>query len=402
VTTSLTIALAVWAAGVQLNELVAAIGCYATAALVLLQVRPTLGDLKRWWPLIAFVAWGLAVPLLAGRTPTGSGVARLCDWLLVPVAAAAVTRVRLRPVLIAAGVTAALSCLAAALQHFGLWPSEEALAPLAFTRIPFSRVYELVPGSENRFMAGGLAFHRLRFANVTGLVVIAASALALGIFVGASPRSDSPLTPSLSATRGERLAAAVLAAFGFVCVAVFPLARAAAAALALSVATLVRPRWLAVAIIGVAAVTGMWTRPTGERLGLLSAGVAAVEQHPLAGTGLGRFVPGEYAPAGASDQVLEHTGKSHDQFVTLAAEGGIAHALLFLILLAWLTAWFYRAAPSAARTTGLAGVAFLVLLSLLHDPLFHAVTSQAVTLLLGACVGLCGHSRPLTEAGRLR
>src|SRR5689334_22261280 len=95
------VALALWAVGVQLNELFAAVGCYATTALVLVQVRPRLEDLKRWWPLLAFVGWGLLVPLIAGNPPSGAGLARLCDWLLVPVAAVAVTRVKLRGVALA-------------------------------------------------------------------------------------------------------------------------------------------------------------------------------------------------------------------------------------------------------------------------------------------------------------
>lgn len=355
---TLTIALCVWAVGVQLNELVAGIGAWTTALLVLITAPR---ELKAWWPVAAFVAFGLAVPTLA-HLPTGTGVARLCDWLLLPVAAVAVTRASLKPVAVAALVTCALSCLAAGLQHFGLWPSADFFAPLAFTKIPFSRVYE--QREDGRFMAGGLTFHRLTFANVTALVVIAAAA------------------------HWRNVRAAAVAALGFVSVAIFPAARAAAASLALALATLVRPRWIAAVLLAVVAVAGIWTRPSGERLGLLQSGVAAVKAHPFAGVGLGRFKPGDFAATDAPAQVLEHGGKSHNQLLTLAAEGGVPFALAFVALLLWLMGRMLNAAPGSARDAGLAALLFFALLSQLHDPLFHAITSQALVLLLGGSIGL--------------
>jgi O-antigen ligase len=324
---------------------------------------------KRWWPLGAFVGWGLVVPLLAGQLPSGAGAARLCDWLLVPVAAVAVTRVRsLAPVAVAAAVTCLLSCFVAALQHFGVWPPLETFAPLAFTKIPFHRVYE--PTGDGRFMAGGLTFHRLKFANVTAMVIIVAAA------------------------HWRQGRAAALATIGFVSVAVFPAARAAAAALALSLATLIRPRWIAAGLLGVVALAGLWQRPGGERLELLQSGLNAVAAHPLAGTGLGRFKPADYAQLGAPAQVMEHAGKAHNQLVTLAAEGGVVHAALFVVLLAWLLRQLLKTPPSAARGAGLAGLVFFALLSLLHDPLFHAIASQALVLLLGGALGLSRRREP--------
>ncbi len=365
---TLTIALSVWAVGVQLNELVAGIGAWTTALLVLVIAAR---ELEAWWPVAAFVAFGLAVPTLA-HLPTGTGVARLCDWLLLPVAAVAVTRASLRPVAIAALVTCALSCLAAGLQHFGLWPSADLFAPLAFTKIPFSRVYE--QREDGRFMAGGLTFHRLTFANVTALVVIAAAA------------------------HWRNVRAAVIAVLGFVSVAIFPAARAAAASLALALATLVRPRWIAAVLLAVVAVAGLWTRPSGERLGLLQSGLAAVRAHPLAGAGLGRFKPGDYAATDAPAQVLEHGGKSHNQLLTLAAEGGVPFALAFVALLLWLARRLLKAGPGTARDAGLAALLFFALLSQLHDPLFHAITSQALMLVLGGCLGLAQQQPDEREA----
>lgn len=360
---TLTVALCVWAVGVQLNEALAAVGAYGTTLLVLLSVRPSRQDVKRWWPLLAFVAWGLLVPLALGAVPTGSGVARLTDWLLLPVAAVAVTRARsLRPVALAAAVACTASCIAAGLQHFGYWPPLEFFAPLSFMKTPFARVYE--PTGDGRFMAGGLAFHRLKFSSVTALVVIAAAA------------------------NWKHRRAAALAAFGFVSVAVFPMARAAAGALALALGTLVKPRWLAAVLLAIVAAAGLWKRTSGERLELMQGAANAVKQHPLSGTGLGRFRHVDYAAPGASPIVLEHVGKAHNQALTFAAEGGVALALLFVLMLAWLGRELWRTPESAARSAGLAGFVFFVLLCLLHDPLFHPVVSQGVMLLLGGSLGL--------------
>ncbi len=389
---ALAISLGVWAVGVQLNELFAALGCYSTTALVLAARRPTLADARRWWPLAAFVLWGLTVPMLGGNLPTGAGLARVADWLLVPVAAFAVAQVppaALRRALAAAAVTALLSCAAACLQHYGLWPAEETMERLVgWTKIPYSRVYEPVPDAEGRFMAGGLAFHRLKFAEVTALVVLAAAALRRPVALG-------------------------VAALGFVSVLVFPAARASAGALVLSLAGTARPRWLAGALV-VAAVALVGLTPglrerflssvtakgSGERTGMLQAGLDAVAAHPLTGVGLGRFKPALFAREGAAPEVLENAGKSHNQFLSLAAEGGVAHALLFVVLLGWLGLGLLRAKNSpltpalsptrgeGARRAGLAGLSFFALLCLLHDPMFHAVMVQATALLLGGSLAL--------------
>src|SRR5439155_1059930 len=101
------------------------------------------------------------------------------------------------------------SCAAAACQHFGVWPSEEALAALAWTRVPFYRVYETVPGDSSRFMAGGLLMHRLKFPNIGGLCVLWALALAL------------------RSTGRPRAVGLAVAAVGFLAAIAFPYARAA-------------------------------------------------------------------------------------------------------------------------------------------------------------------------------
>ncbi|MBL8949757.1 MAG: O-antigen ligase family protein [Myxococcaceae bacterium] len=233
-----------------------------------------------------------------------------------------------------------------------------------------------MPGSDGRFMAGGLAFHRLKFAEVTALVVIVAVAV-------------------------RRPLALALAGLGFVSVLVFPAARASAGALVLALSLTVRPRWLSAAlIVGAIALVGLTpglrerflssttSSGSGERAAILQSGLDAVAAHPLTGVGLGRFKPSLFARADAPPELLDNAGKSHNQFLSLAAEGGVGHALLFALLLGWVALRLLRARPSKARTAGLAALAFFVLLCLVHDPMFHAVMVQGTALLLGGAVGL--------------
>jgi O-antigen ligase len=239
-------------------------------------------------------------------------------------------------------------------------------------------------------MAGGLAFHRLRFAEATSLAVIVAAAL---------PWRRGSGQPWAPPSVQRSLVAAPL----FVSVLIFPGARAAAAALSLSLATLIRPRWalaviLASAVLAFLSIPGLRDRDSGERTGLLKAGLAAVLEHPLAGCGLGRYQPKDYATADAPAQVKEHGGKAHDQLVTFAAEGGVPFALMFTALLAWLGVRLWRSPESPARAAGLASLAFFALTCLLHDPLFHATTSEAVMLVLGGSLGLAEQKADEREA----
>src|SRR3954462_13368463 len=79
-----------WAGGVQVSEGLSIAGLAITALATWAQRRPTLRalahGLRAWLPLLAFVGWGLASPFLAGRSPSGTGVARLSDWLALPLA----------------------------------------------------------------------------------------------------------------------------------------------------------------------------------------------------------------------------------------------------------------------------------------------------------------------------
>jgi O-antigen ligase len=385
--------LGLWAVGVQVQELLATASAYATLALVL----GAGWDWRRWRPLLAFVAWCALAPLLGGHLPTGTGLARLLDFLLIPAAAAAVARLTPRSldrVGLAAAATLGVSLAVAWAQHTGLWPDQATFEALGWTRLGFTRVYEPVPGRSDRFMAGGLLLHRLKFANVTAALAVLGAAA-----VGARARRW-PLY--LGATLG-----------GVLGVWVFPHARAAsvAAVLAVGLVWVLGARRRGLALLGAGGLlaaalavglgvpsvrarfeTSFTAEGSGERTALTQAGLNAVASSPWVGVGLGRFRPGLYLPEEAPAQAREHPGKSHDQLLTVAAEAGVPAALLLLVALGLLARRGLEALPAGAALVG--GVALFALLSALHDPLFHVEASLALMLMLGAGVGALDRVNP--------
>lgn len=343
-----------------------------------------------WAPLVVFLCWSALGPWLGGNGPSGSGLARVSDWLGLPIAAYAFTRIsatQRRTLFVVSAVLLLVSCAAAGLQHFGLWPSQESVLKATHGHFSGYRVYERIPGSPY-FMGGGLSFHRLKFAHVSGLAVL----VLLGIGLHSAPSE-----------RG-RLLAVVAIAVG--CIVLFPFARAAVVALGVGAAVTVAlqrssPRqglWVAVALLALLGVTLSLSPPlrarfegslgnegNGDRKALWATGLRAVESHPLVGIGAGRFVPGHFADSATPRDVVEHPGRAHNQFLTIAAETGLVGLGLFLGLLGWVASRVRRGSTEAAVALGI--LTFFVLLSLLHDPLYHAVFSMAVTLCLGACLG---------------
>ena len=387
----LTTTLAVWSAGVLTWEPVATLGMIATALAVVARRDavsvPSLRAFARdFWPVGLFVGWALVAPALGGHPPSGTGVARTVDWLAVPIAAVAWARLDRRgrgAVLGAAGAVFVLSCGLAGLQHVGWWPPLEAFEPLRFTRIPFERVYEPVPGAEARYMGGGLPFHRLKFAHVGGFAALALLVAGLRL-------------------RGRARALCLSAAVaGVASIAVFPYARAASAALLLAAvvgAILSRPRRRVVFAVGALAAgslllassiaplrdrfaSSVTAQGSGDRHLLLSAGIAVVQTHLWTGLGPGRFRAMDHVGPDAPEHVRTHPGKAHNQFLSMAAETGVPGALIFCGMLIALARRMNLA--SASGTFGMSALVFFAALSLVHDPLFHAPFSMAVVLALG-------------------
>src|SRR5690606_36458759 len=358
--------------------------------LIALITTPSAFRMRLFWPLWGLLLWALIVPLLAGHPPTGSGVARLLDLATLPAAAVAVARSP-REALVRVGlVTAGVRCLSVAVagfQHFGVWPARESFEGLSWSRLGFHRVYETVPGREDRFMAGGLLLHRLKFANVTAILCMAGvTAVALRL-------------PRWRIWAGS-------AGVGLLGLALFPHARAALAAAVLScglawvLASQHRRRALIVAglfgglVLGTAMATpsvrarfarSLTSEGGGERVALNRSGVHAIAEHPVTGVGPGRFAPGDFLPPEAPAQAREHPGKAHNQFLTLGAEAGLPATLLLLLTLALFAAVGMKSLPRGALVVG--AVSLFVLLSLLHDPLFHAESSLAFALAMGGGLG---------------
>lgn len=384
-------ALVLWAVGVQAHELVATAGL----ALLVLSFVPTAlqhvragtleAQLRPWRPLVLFIGWAVVGPACAGQWPEATGVARLFDWATVPLVAAAAVGLTGRQwaaLTLAALGTLAVSSVVAGLQHFGVWPPLEWFDSLRWMRLPFHRVYEPI-GDSGRFMGGGLMFHRLKFAHVSGLVVIGA-VVAARHFAGRL-----------------RLAVAALGLFGFISVWVFPYARMGAVAMTLGVGlTLVlvsaspRKALLASAglgLVGLIAVlaiaplrerfaSALTDQGSGQRTQHLAAGMEALRQHPVVGIGIGQFRPSKFAAPSMAEHVKDNPGKAHNQFVSMAAETGLVGGVLFVGLLGWL-AFSARQRPYGALTQG--GLFLFGVLSLAHDPLFQAPMSMALVLAMG-------------------
>lgn len=400
-----TAALALWAVGTQTAELLATVGAWGTAAWLAHDCYRRRSLPTEGFPgaklLGGFVAAALLLPALGGHLPTGGGLARLLDWLLLPVAAWGLARLPtrgLRTVALAAGFGLLASTMAAGLQHYGLWPREEAFAALAWTRIPFERVYEAMPGTEGRFMGGGLLFHRLKYAGVTALAAL--------VFLGLGLRQTPTTRPT------QRALWLGLAAGGALGMARFPQARAALAAMLLGGLSILvasaaaRRRALILALLGGAGAIGLWlatpslrepllARGSGERQHLVRAGLRAVAAHPLTGLGPGRFRPSDFLEADAPLDARQHRGKAHNQLVSLAAETGLPAVTLLLCFLGALAMHFVRAARAGA--TGLGLLVFFFSVCLLHDLLFHPEVSQAWMLALGAATWLSREKAPTAE-----
>ncbi|MBI3181383.1 MAG: O-antigen ligase family protein [Myxococcales bacterium] len=408
--------LILWVVGVQSAEALASVGvavCFLGVAAHALALRRDEAErlpegavdaaaellrrfAARWLPLTLLVAWAIAAPTITAGWPTGTGLARLTDWLAIPVAAKALSllgsRWRAR-VAICGGAVFGLSCVLAAFQHFGLWPRPEAFDALAWTRLPFYRLYETVPGSEGRYMAGGLLSHRLKFAHVGGLMVL------LGLWLGLETRGKS------------RIAWLSLCALGFISVLVFPVARMAAAALAVAAAFSLaripgRRRaglllgtgllMAAIAVIGLhpplraRLISSLSGEGSGDRGEILACGLRAVKERPLLGVGLGQFRPARFPGPSTPQHVLDNPGKAHNQLLSIAAEIGVPGLLLFLWLLAAL-AWRMRGLPLGSF--GQSALLLFLLLALAHDPLFQAQFSMALALALGAALAIPSPAR---------
>ena len=80
----------------------------------------------------------------------------------------------------------------------------------------------------------------------------------------------------------------------------------------------------------------------------------------------------------------EHRGKSHIQFLSIAAEQGVPGLVAFLVMLAAVARRLRPGNPAGVAAIG--ALVFFLMLSTLHDPLYHAPFSMALVLMLAAGV----------------
>ncbi|MCL2626649.1 MAG: O-antigen ligase family protein [Cystobacterineae bacterium] len=386
--------LSLWVVGLLSFEALAHVGA-GLCLLAAFWARPPWAQLKEavwtWRWLLTFILWAIFAPLCFGHVPKGSGVGRMLLLVALPVAAHAFLLAGPKwtwRVLWGGMALWVLSCLTAAFQHFGLWPSAEGFAAFSFLKSNFYRVYEEVPGQPGRYMAGGLLFHRLKFATTGSLF----SLLSLGLALFAAKR------------RWHWVAVCVLGSFSVVW---FPFARMAAFSLCLALAFqlllgMPKRKWALLCISGLVLASALalaWNEGlrhrlisslshagSGDRITLWNSGWRAVKSSPLVGVGAGKFQPSAFPSEDMPLYVKENPGKAHNQALSVAAESGLIGLFLAFMAFLALARDFLRQKRFGA--TGLSILLFFACLSFMHDPLFQDIAILAFTWALGACLAL--------------
>ena len=377
-----------WAAGIVLAEPLQ-VGGFALAALIALgmlatrQVAVPEQVKSVAWAGLAWVAWGALTPALArwsGATPAwprGSRAVQVLEplgALALPVLDVLALPLGMLTVAVAAGWTASFAL--AVYQHFVRFPFD---FPASW-RIPSERVREnFAPeGAPPRFGAGGLLFHRLRFAH-------AATAL---------------LGPALAATTGRlpTLARGVALAFALVlpACAYLGFARAALGASlgVVGLAALLLARgWarrgalaLLVLVPLVALSSEGWRRRMGiaaanvldgERRLAMTAGARMFLAHPVTGVGFGNHKFHAELMAEELHMPRHILGDAHNVWLTTAAETGVVGVLLLAAFHGLLARALWRGHRRGAwlASGALLSLAGYHVLGLVHYLPFHTSVS---------------------------
>lgn len=389
----------VWAVGLVLAEVVLQVA--AGAAVLLAGVLAARGHLRlapdvRAYVLasLALCAWQLvspAVALLTGaaqKWPRGSRYGQVLDTV-AGAAAACIGTVGV-PWLLLAAVVVGGWLVASALglfQNRVKWPWE----PPAFLKLSVGRLHENFGTEESpRYAAGGVFFHRLRFAHGA----IAALGPALAVLGGSEVARRRALAGVVvlgmlvsiyNAFARAALGAALLVSVVALLLLVQGRARRVGLVLltAVMLAVMVSPAWRARLGKAVENVYG------GERALAMSVGWLLVREHPVTGVGFGNHRPAAMATAdqtGINDFLATD---SHNLWLTAWAETG----LVGLVLLAAMHALLGRALIRRHRAGSLAATGALLswvgfhVLSLVHYLPFHSSVHLSFALVWG--LGLC-------------
>lgn len=392
---AITGVLFVWALGAATSEPVAQIG--AGLALLLCLVLAVRGRvrLSPWLRPFAFASVALAgwqavspaLALLSGAAAAWPGENRYLQFLdtLAPLAVAILGALHV-PWLAVLGVLLVgwvVNVAAGVHQHFVPWYVKFP----EWLRMSPARVREvMVPGESPRHAAGGLFFHRLRFAH--GALAMIGPLLA----VGASTRR--PMVRAAAAFVVVALLggiyvsfarAALVAAAVMVMVAAVWMLRAKARALVV-VSLLV----LAAVVLSSSAWRGRIARMgeeyvSGSRSIALRAGLELVRQHPLLGVGFGNHQKAALARTKVPGLTPLTATSSHNLWVMSWAETGMPGLLLTLAFHATLALALWRRVRERHLLAAGAMLAFVGyhLLSLTHYLPFHPGTALGFALIWG-------------------
>jgi hypothetical protein len=356
----LPLGLCAWAAGATMGEGVAFAGAFVTLGVLVLrrELRFTLGvALVLAWIVFAIVTARFAVRPLGSGAPWSA--ANLAFFGVAWIALRGASDRTVHALCTVLAVCTAISGALCFYQHWRAFPFFEGMERM----ISIDRVYE--PAEGGGFKAGGLHFHRLRFAHT--LVPLALA------------------TVPLARKRPAVIAAFALGLVGMI----FAYVGAAWVALAIGVAA-----------YAFAAITGAHTRAALLSLTLLLlplllvafASVPADRQiawrtalalflaHPLSGVGYGGYATAALAQMGGAPPAAHpHIYyDAHSLLLQILAEDGLMGALL-LCLLAWRYAGLVRGRVTPAFVAVLAAAAAL---AIVHNLLFHPVVVLALALAL--------------------
>jgi O-antigen ligase len=244
------------------------------------------------------------------------------------------------------------------------------------------RWQELAPGSEDRFVAGGFFFHRLKFAHALVIGLLAA------LFT--LDRFKWPVVALLLCALWLSFARAAFVAF--VLAAGVTLVIERRVKLKKSALLLLIPVVIAASMPQVLARLGSLTSRAsyGDRAFIWERAFEIVKDHPVFGVGFGNYSRVCSAYYDRVDPTFVMRSQAHNQFLTFWAETGPLGALLFAALLV-LCFFFARHQPDPAlRAFATAAVIATSILSLVHDPLAHGVTGVLLCAALGLGVSRRG------------
>jgi hypothetical protein len=388
-------ALLVWAVGAIVAEGISQVGALVCVALaVWLAIRGKLSlDVRRILGLsLLLSAWQAVSPAVAlarGVADSWPKSGRYWQFLdtLAPGAAGAALSLG-APLGLLAAVMAfgwVASTAVALFQHFVRWPFGQPW----WSGSPVERVQEAFgDGGGVRYAAGGLLFHRLRFAH--GAVAMLGPALSVALRgAQAWRRWGIGLVACLlgaaylAFARAALLAALAMGVLGTVWLFRGRALLAGALVLAMATAVVASPGWRA------RLVDAPSNLSNGERHRAMAAGLRMIAQHPLLGVGFGNHKPSALADARETGVSEFLANDSHDLWITTWAETGLLGVALtaaYHVSIAWALLRRSREGSWMAAGAILSWVGFQ-LLGLVHYLPYHTGVYLSFGLVWGLGLG---------------